>query len=280
MISTACPCTIRPRSSSTFRSRRGASPAGSASPTLYVIVHGFGGSGFTEAVLLDSTPGNPAKWWNTTDSNWILNGVSQVSARGSPSRSSPRTLWPRSWAIAGLMIRRLPAQPPRPHSRSTATSSRVAPVLGVDTTNLLPGMTVSGSGIPRGYSSVHRQPTQLTLSVPATAALPPTSRDVCRHQRARQDAEGGHQRHHHGHGPQHVADHGRHDRGRRQHSAGSAVVAIPTATSVTLSTSAIGGGTVANVQGNGSQGIAPGKYPRRAIGSVHAAQWHPPGVRD
>lgn len=58
---------------------------------LYVVAHGWA-PGFTEDVLLHSTPGNPLKSWQTVqfpggipagaDPQWLYTGINQVSAEG------------------------------------------------------------------------------------------------------------------------------------------------------------------------------------------------------
>ena len=48
---------------------------------VYFLAHGWA-HGLTEDVLLQSTPGNPLKWWQSNDSPWLLAGVDQVSSEG------------------------------------------------------------------------------------------------------------------------------------------------------------------------------------------------------
>ena len=65
---------------------------GSAPSNVYVIAHGWA-PGFTEDVLLNSTPGKPLTWWDTVkypggaspqqpDSIWMFQGVNKVSVEG------------------------------------------------------------------------------------------------------------------------------------------------------------------------------------------------------
>ena len=47
----------------------------------YILVHGWA-PGFTQEVLTRIDPGDPLKWWQTSDSSWLLNGVTNISTEG------------------------------------------------------------------------------------------------------------------------------------------------------------------------------------------------------
>ncbi|MBM4071786.1 MAG: DUF4214 domain-containing protein [Planctomycetes bacterium] len=144
-----------------------------ANPTnAYFIAHGWA-PGLTEDVLLQSTPGNPLKWWQSSDSPWLLNGTNQVSAQGIAQAIVDKDPLAKVFAYSWIDQSNTP-------ENTRVTSFTVAGnivegsaiVSGVDTTNLVAGMTVTGPGMAIGAKVVSiDSATQLTLSQLATATL-------------------------------------------------------------------------------------------------------------
>lgn len=145
----------------------------SASPTnAYFIAHGWA-PGLTEDVLLQSTPGNPLKWWQSSDSPWLLAGTDQVSAQGIAQAIVDKD--PLAKVIAYSWIDQSNTPESNEVTSFTLDGNIVegsATVTGVDTTKLVTGMTVNGPGMAIGATvkSIDSA-TQLTLSQLATATL-------------------------------------------------------------------------------------------------------------
>ncbi len=139
---------------------------------VYFIAHGWA-PGLTEDVLLQSTPGNPLKWWHSSDSPWLLNGTDQISSQGIAQAIVDRDPLAKVVAYSWIDQSNTP-------EITTATTFTVpgtivggnAIVTGVDTAKLVPGMTVTGPGMSIGakVKSIDSA-SQLTLTQLSTATL-------------------------------------------------------------------------------------------------------------
>ena len=139
---------------------------------VYFLAHGWA-PGLTEDVLLQSTPGNPLKWWQSNDSPWLLAGVDQVSSEGIAQAIVDKD--PLDKVVAFSWI----DQSNTPETSQTTSFTLTghitegsATVTGVDTSTLVTGMSVTGPGMAIGakVKSIDNAG-QLTLSQLATATL-------------------------------------------------------------------------------------------------------------
>jgi hypothetical protein len=138
----------------------------------YFLVHGWA-PGYSQNVLLNSTPGDPQKWWNTTDSSWLLHGVPLVSdvglAQALTTADPHAEVYAYSWidqsaTSAGSLL-----------TVSGALNKGSQLVTSVDTTGLAVGMNLTAPGIAPGtwITSIPTNGTKgsITLSNPAAATL-------------------------------------------------------------------------------------------------------------
>jgi hypothetical protein len=139
---------------------------------VYFLAHGWA-PGLTEDVLLQSTPGNPLKWWQSEDSPWLLDGVDQISAEGIAQAIVDKD--PLAKVIAFSWIDQSNTPETNRTTSFTLTGSITegsATVTGVDTSTLVVGMSVTGPGMAIGakVKSIDSA-NQVTLSQLATASL-------------------------------------------------------------------------------------------------------------
>ena len=136
---------------------------------VYFLIHGWA-PGYTQQVLLGSTPGDPVKWWQTNDSVWLLNGQTPISTEG--LAQSILAGDPNAEVVAYSWI----DQSATPSGSTTTVTGMLTAkrnlVRNVNTGRLAVGMTVTGQGLPAGaYIQSINSPKQLSLSVKSTATV-------------------------------------------------------------------------------------------------------------
>ena len=134
----------------------------------YFLVHGWA-PGLTQSELLNSTPGDPQKWWNTDDSPWLLNSVTPVSTIGLAKSILHADKNAQVFAYSWIDQSATP-------SGSIATvrgnlTSQSDVVRNVNTANLAVGMGVTGPGIPANAYIAAVGDNSITLSAKASATI-------------------------------------------------------------------------------------------------------------
>ncbi len=136
----------------------------------YFLVHGWA-PGLTQSTLLNSTPGDPEKWWETADSPWLLNGVTAVSytglAQSIVAADKNAEVYAYSWID----------QSATPSGSISTVAGKLTADSGVvehaNTANLAVGMNVTGPGIPaNAYIIAIGDDDTITLSEKAYATIP------------------------------------------------------------------------------------------------------------
>ncbi|MDR3621985.1 MAG: DUF4214 domain-containing protein [Paludisphaera borealis] len=149
----------------------------SADPSnVYFLVHGWA-PGLTQPVLLASTPGNPLKWWSSTDTGWLLNGVTNVSTEGLAQSIIDADPNAKVYAYSWIDQSDTPSSLNPSQTAVNAYLRKGRSVVQVsDVSKLLPGMTVLGPGIPASTytTKINAAKNQITLSASPTA-LDPTA---------------------------------------------------------------------------------------------------------
>ncbi len=167
----------------------------------YFIVHGWA-PGLTQTVLLNSTPGNPGKAWQTDDTPWLVNKVpadgkrngvpiavsdqglaqaiiaaNKIAAKKSNRAAQKAEVFEFSWIDQS-------ATPSGSIDTITGTLTKNSAVVGQLSTgelaNLAPGMDVTGPGIAPGayITSIDMVKGQLTLSAPAELSVPGGAKSI------------------------------------------------------------------------------------------------------
>ena len=112
---------------------------------VYFLVHGWA-PGLTQQVLLESTPGDPLKWWQTTDAPWLLNGVTPISTEG--LAQSILAGDPNAEVVAFSWIDQSATPSGSNITVTGKLTAKSAVVMSTNTSGLAVGMTVTGQGIP------------------------------------------------------------------------------------------------------------------------------------